>query len=716
MAHVNLPITATVYKDTTALGAAGAFTSVNKMRPRGSAPDRRVMASFGGWQKAITSQVNGKARGVFSYRDGSNITTHAIGTHVQLYGWQDVILQDITPFTSYVNTLSNAMSTTANSPSILFTWVGHSLTVGDRFQVRAAVSAGGIYISGGTNFTVVSAGTNNFTVQASVSASSTTSGVGGALQLGIFLATGREFSVAGPGWGVGLWGRGTWGGSDTSNFEARTHTFSRYGVRNLLACPSRQSLFEWQAIFTTPSELVTGSWTTGAGWTSGGAQSLTASGGTASDATQAVTLVEGAFHRLEFDCTVSAGSFLAKIGTVSASSVVSSSGHYTFEFFKTVGSLTFSKDSSYVGTITNISVKQMERLAPVPNCPSANNVMIVTDQNIVMVGGTIDIATGLYNPMLLRWSDQLGNPEITVPANQVWTAASNNEAGDFQLQKGGRIVAMKQSRGEVLIWTDAALYRAVYVPDPRVVYSVTLIAEGCGALSSRSFATLNGVEYWVSPAGTMFAYAGGAPTEVPMTVRKDWFDNIAFVQQALVHVSSVAAENAVEVHYPDKRDGTNECSRYVGLTGLGECYNGTFVRTSRLDAGITQYPWAIDADGYVYWHEIQQSGDNSTIGEEFDTGLIAIGKGDTLAQVDRFIPDFANFVGGFQLTVKSYIWPSDTNPTTFGPFNITPSTPKVDIGFIVGRFLSFHGRGVSYPSNIRFGTPLVNLTDTGMTV
>jgi len=714
MALTRLPIIASVFKDTTPLTAKGYFTSVDKMRPVGAAPDKRVMASFGGWQKAYATALNGKARGSITYKDGSSITTHAIGTHLQIYGWQDAIVQDITPFTTYT-TLSNFISTTSGSRTLGFTWASHGLSVNDRFQIRTNVSVGGFIISAGTNLAVATVVTSaSFTCTYTVSATLTQTSAGGSVNLGVFLVGGREYSVAGPGWGVGTWGSGYWGGSETSNFEARTHTMSRYGVKNLMVNPSGSGLFEWQSIFTIPSELVTDAWgVSGAGWSSPGVTSLVASASSASDATNAVTLVEGAYHRLEFDVTVVAGSFITKVGTVSVGSSVSTSGHVVTEFFKTTGSLTFSKTATFSGTITNISVKQMERLAIIPNAPTVNNVMCVTDQNIVMVGGTNDYSTGVYSPMTLRWSDQLGNPNITVPANQVWTAASTNQAGDAVLQIGGRIVGIKQARGEALIWTDAALYRAVYVADPRIVYSVTLVAEGCGLMSSRSFGTLNGVIYWISPSGTMFAYSGGAPQQVDMTVREDAFSNLAFIQQALVHMVVCAAENCLQVYYPDKRDGT-EVSRYIGLTGYGESFNGTFTRTTGQDASITQYPWSVTAAGYIYWDELGQSGDNSTIGEAFSTGVISIGDGETLAQVDRFIADFANFVGGFQLTVRSYKWPSSTDYTTFGPFNITPSTPKNDIGFIVGRYISFHGTGVSYPSNIRFGSPLVSVTDTGM--
>ena len=718
MPFVPLPVSATVLKDTTSLTARGFFTNVDKMRPKGNAPDKRVMESFGGWSKALPTgtAVSGKARGLFDYRDGDGIITHAIGTHLQVYGWQDVILQDITPFFAYVNTQSNIMTSTSGSRVIRFDWAANGFSVDDRLQFRATTSIGGITISGGTNFTVIATSGSSFTVSATTSATSTVVSGGGTLQLGLYWPAGNEFSVTGPGWGVGYWSAGTWGGTAAGiTYDATTYTFDKWGVENLLAQPSGGGLFEWQSIFSTPLELNTGNWTSlGTGFVSVSSLDLTlTSGASTVNAEKTITLVEGAFHRIDFDCSLTTGSIIPLVGTVSLTTAISTSGHYTAEFYKQIGSLIFTKTGPTKGTITNISVKQMERMSWLSTAPIQNNVMIVTAEGAVMLGGTIDIATGLYNPTLLRWSAFLGNPNLTTPADQVWTPASTNEAGDAQLD-GGKIVALKQGNGEILAWTDVSLWRISFTPDPLVVYSVTKIASGCGAMSSRAVTTLGGIIYWLTPQGQLMAYGGGQPQIVPLTVLDDMFDNIAFIQKDLVHLCPTAGENEIQAHYPDKRDGTNDCSRYIGFTNLGESFNGTMARTTRHDSGISQYPWSVDTSGVIYWHEIGQSADNAAIGESFDTGLISLGEGDTLLQVDRFLVDYANFVGGFSLRVKSYMWPNDQSPVVFGPFSVSPTTTKVDLPFIVGRYVSFHGVSSAVPSHMRFGSPVLNITDTGM--
>jgi hypothetical protein len=715
-------MSSTVLKDTTPLSAAGFFIDLNMMRPRGSTPDKRVMESFGGWQKALTTTLNGKARGCITYKDGSSITTHSIGTHIQIYGWQDSTLLDITPFTSYDNSHTNALSTTADSKEVRFAWTSHSFTAGDRFEIRTTTSIGGVTISAGAAFTVTSIATSTFTFDMATSAVATSASTGGSIRVGIFLVTGLEYSTGGPGWGQGVWGGGTattWGGAASPvnmDFDARTHTMSRWGTKNLQVCPSKQTLFEWNGIFTTPAELLVSTWNTTSGWTGSGATVLNAVSGLAADTTQGVALAEGAFHRLEFDVTSvgTGGAFLVLCGTVSITTAVTDVGLYTYEFFKVSGDLTFRKSVGFSGDITGISVKQMERLAAVPDAPAQNNVMCVTDENITMVGGATDPSTGEYSPMLLRWSDQFGNRLLTVPANQVWIASSTNQAGAYILTNGGRIVAIRQWSGEVLIWTDKALYRAIYTPDPRIIYRIRKVADNCGAMSSRSITSLEGVLYWMSPSGLIYGYSSGKPMQIPFTAQDDTFGGEKFTQQALIHASPTAKEGEVLFYYPHKDDGGNEVSRYVGVTSYGETFVGKMSRTCRQDAGITKNPWAVDENGQVFWHELGHTGNDAAIGESFDTGLIGIGSGETLAQVDRFLSDFKSMVGNFQLTIKTWMYANDQNPTSHGPFNVTPTTTKIDTGFLVGMYISFHGVASVYPSKIRFGTPMANITDTGM--
>jgi hypothetical protein len=97
-------------------------------------------------------------------------------------------------------------------------------------------------------------------------------------------------------------------------------------------------------------------------------------------------------------------------------------------------------------------------------------------------------ATETQNPLLLRWSDQEDMFD--------WRPRSTNQAGDLQLSQGTEIVTAIQSRQEILVFTDAALYSLQYVGAP-VVWSSTLVGSNMSVASSKAVAYANGVAYWM---------------------------------------------------------------------------------------------------------------------------------------------------------------------------------------------------------------------------
>jgi hypothetical protein len=144
-----------------------------------------------------------------------------------------------------------------------------------------------------------------------------------------------------------------------------------------------------------------------------------------------------------------------------------------------------------------------------------------------------------------------------------------------------------------------------YNADPARVYDFTEKGAGCGLIGPNAAVQVNGVWYWMTPAGAFMAYGGAAPAVLPCTLARDVKDNLAFVQQDKVYASKVIGKNYAEVwwFYPDIRDG-NECSRYViydTIAGTWSC--GRFDRTAYVDASQFQFPLAADAAGRIWFHE-----------------------------------------------------------------------------------------------------------------
>lgn len=95
------------------------------------------------------------------------------------------------------------------------------------------------------------------------------------------------------------------------------------------------------------------------------------------------------------------------------------------------------------------------------NVPTAVNSLIISDvSRFVLCFGTNELGSSTLDPMLIRWSDQ----ESVVD----WTPTATNQAGSIRLSAGSEIVTQLQSRQEILVWTDTALYALQYVGAPIV--------------------------------------------------------------------------------------------------------------------------------------------------------------------------------------------------------------------------------------------------------
>jgi hypothetical protein len=67
-------------------------------------------------------------------------------------------------------------------------------------------------------------------------------------------------------------------------------------------------------------------------------------------------------------------------------------------------------------------------------------------------------ASTTFDPMLVRWSDQENPYE--------WVPAVTNQSGEFRLSNGSFIMGSRNTRQEILVWTDSAIYSMQYLGPP----------------------------------------------------------------------------------------------------------------------------------------------------------------------------------------------------------------------------------------------------------
>lgn len=694
-----------VFTDDTALTASVYYVDSDKI-----GFDRGKWVIRAGWERATSDTFVGLCRGLFAWRNNEAQPIAALGTHLRAYAFFDADLYNITPVVE-VGTLTNPFTTTLGSAVVTVTQASHGRGDGSEVRYANATAVGGITIDGIYEITEVLTA-NTFTITHTAAATSAATG-GGTVDYDFFLPIGLEDNLGGGGYGIGGYGLGGYGeGADVNELYPRTWSLDNWG-ENLIGNPRGLGLYEWAQAYAAPELVTNGSfavdanWTKGTGWTIGAGVAL-GTPGFASLLEQQLELEPASYFLLEFDVTGSAGTVTPRLGTTAIGAAISANGRYRRIFPTGSGTLNFSKDASFAGTIDNVSVTQMLEMVTIPNAPTQNSCMIVTAEDMIMVGGTIDEDTGLFDPLLVRWCARRNN--------QLWTPGfqAGNTAGSYRLARGSRIVKMLQCRGEVLILTDDTPYVCRFNPDPSINYGFTPLDGGFGIAGANAGTIAGGAAWWLGAKGEVNRYAGGACERVPCSVRKYFVDNLARSQQDKIFASSIEATNEVQFLYPDQRDvataGGNECSRYIKFNWQEPAWDvGTFERSAWCESPGFGFPLATDLDGVLYFQEKGDSADGGALAWFIETGAFTLRDG-KLASIMGVIPDFAGLLGGVQLTVKTYLTPA-AMVEEFGPYAINAATEKVDVR-AQGRMIALRYEGESAPAGGRCGTPQVDVRDT----
>jgi hypothetical protein len=599
LTYQNIPSKAGVDKDNSPLGTEFGWTDADKVRFVGGLPE-----TIYGWERASASQLLGLCRGAFTYADNARNPIAAFGTHLRLYTMNlDGTVFDITPIVAYTITSAPSLTTALGSVLVTVTGWTHGLVKDQKFTfgVASPAAVGGVTVDG--TFVVVEVvDAATFTYTAASAATSAAGPTAINTLVTAYLAPGQVDGLGGLGFGTGAFGSGGYGGGTSAlTLYPRTWSLAPWG-QNLLASPRGGAIYEWAPNFTSAEMVTNGDFTSSVGWSSGAGWSIaagaaTASAGTGSDLSTNVVTQAGAWHLLTVTVSRSAGTLQPKHGVLPIGSAIGATGAYRLPFFTLGGAetLTFSKDSAFAGSVDNVSLVVLTTAQIVSGAPTQVGSMFVTAERILVAcGSNLD---GNFDALQLDWSD--------AEDNQDWTPTSANLAGGYTLPGGGRVVRGLPGAGENVIWTEDALWSMRYNADPNRVYDFIGKGTGCGLIGPNAAAEVNGVWYWMTPAGAFMAYAGATPQLLPCTLARDVKDNLAFVQQDKVYASRLVGKNYAEVwwFYPDMREG-NECSRYVvydTLAGTWSC--GRFDRTAFTDATVFQYPLAVDAAGAIWFHE-----------------------------------------------------------------------------------------------------------------
>jgi hypothetical protein len=317
----------------------------------------------------------------------------------------------------------------------------------------------------------------------------------------------------------------------------------------------------------------------------------------------------------------------------------------------------------------------------IPEAPVANAGIFVAmpQRQIIAWGSTFN---GVQDPLLLRWCD--------IENYEQWIALPTNQAGSYRIPKGSKIVGCIQGPQQGLIWTDLALWAMQYVGPP-YVYSFNEIGTGCGLISPKAAASLNGVIYWMSQS-QFFMYANGGVQGIQCPIWDVIFQDLDTENLDKIRIAVNSRFNEVAWFYPTMSNG-GEINAYVKYNvGLNQWDFGTLSRTAWINQSVLGPPIGATPEGLIYQHETSQNADGFPMTSYFQTGYFTLSDGDVLTYIDQFWPDakwgYYEGVQDANLLLTFYVlnYPGDT-PKVYGPYDVVQTTQ-----YIVPRF---RGRLVS---------------------
>ena len=277
--------------------------------------------------------------------------------------------------------------------------------------------------------------------------------------------------------------------------------------------------------------------------------------------------------------------------------------------------------------------------------PSAALFRLVSDASrFVLAFGTTDYGSTTLNPMLIRWSDQES------AAN--WTPAATGQAGSLTLSRGSAIAAVAQTRQEILVWTDTALYSLQYLGPP-IVWGSQILADNVTIVSDRAWAVAAGVVYWMGDE--KFYVFDGRTSTLNCDIRKFIFDDFNQGQNLQVFASTVEQFSEVWWFYCSASSTTVD--RYAVYNYAEKIwYYGTLARTAWNDASVfSNIPVAADYNNRLVYHEIGCDDAATTTPAPIDSYIVSsefdIDDGHNFGFVWRMLPDVT--FGGSTTTVEN---------------------------------------------------------------
>ena len=643
-----------VNRENTSYANEGGYYASNKIRFRSGQPEK-----IGGWTadtgtttstlKPTTGTLWGVARSMWNWLNLAGYNLLSVGTNLKYYiqNGTNGLSYDVTPLRTTTTAGEVTFAATNTSKTITVTDVGHGAQTGDFVTFSGAVSLGGNITAAILNaeFQITYVSSNQYTVQSSVAAAAGDVGSGGASVVGAYqLTSGQDVYSQNVGWGAGTWGGiitgavttavagGTLSNSNTTVTVTSTTGFTATG----------RILIDSETISYTGVTA-----TTFTGCTRG--LSGAGSGAAATHANGAAVVQSTSFIGWGSSATVGIGVQLRlwSQSNFGEDLIFNPRGGALYYWANAASASTFNR-GQLLGPSASIVTKS-GTITVDAYCPTVANFVMVSDASrFVLAFGCNDAvaASLVQDPMFIAWSDQ---EDFTT-----WYPAVTNQAGSYRLSHGSQIVTAIQTRQEILVLTDSAIYSMQYLGPP-YVWSFQIMGDNISIAGPNAIATANNISYWMG-TDKFYMYSGRVQT-LPSTLREYVYNDINLDQSFQIMAGTNEGYNEVWWQYCSA--GSTVIDRYVIYNHLDNVwYYGDWDnylgnnqgRTAWLDSALRAYPIGAaygtaggSANTLLVYHE--NGVDDGTVNPSvpivstISSSDFDIGDGHNFGFVWRLIPD-----------------------------------------------------------------------------
>ena len=630
-----------VSRESTTLANEGTWFEMDKVRFRSGMPEK-----IGGWARDTGTYYNngtslapttgsfwGTCRSLWNWVTLASYNLMGLGTHLKYYIQQSNggNFYDITPIRDTNNVAANAFTTTNGSTTVIVNDPGYNAKNGDFVTISGVGGAvNGIPASAlNKEFRVVYIDSSTYSI--TVSAPATSSGTTGAATFTYQISIGEEIFTTLTGWGAGGYGGTTTISATTTLNGALSSSATTITVVSTTG-------FAASGAIGIDGEYITYSGvtaTTFTGCTRGVGSTAVAhnSGDVVNQYSNATGWGQSATSG------VAAQLRLWSQNNFGQDLIINPRGGALYLWVVNGNPLIYDR-------AVLLSTGSAAPYTTDSGCPTISNSVTVSDASRFVISfGCNDYGSATLDPLLIRWSDQ---EDYTV-----WTPAATNQAGSYRLSTGSTIVAHQQTRQEILVWTDAAIYSMQYLGAP-FVWGFQILGSNTSIAGPNAVATAANITYWMG-LDKFYMYSGRVET-LYCPLRQYIFGDINLTQQYQFFAGTNEGYNEIWWFYCSAN--STVVDRYVIYNHLERIWSyGNLGRTAWLDTPLRDFPSATTYGNQLVYHEsgVDDGTTNppSPISAYIQSADFNIGDGHNYGFAWRMIPDITfdgSYVNNPQVT------------------------------------------------------------------